>query len=150
MLVKAAKVLTNFVTNGRKLNSTKNPLLHRLSDLDFLDRWTIDLVKLVGKFSRQLLLDPSVIYRLIPPLCPEYSILHQQFHRPDSAEVAVRGISNTYWNDNLAKIALPNGDQAWNVTCAAQNLAVLGRPEPYIFGISPTSQIPVHCGTRNP
>ncbi len=126
MLVKAAKVLTNFVSNRRKLNSTKNPLLHRLSDLDLLDLWAMDLVKLVGKFSRQLLLDPTVIYRLIPPLCPEYSILHQQFHRPDSADVAVRGNSNTYWNDSLAKITLPNGDQAWNVTCAAQNLAVLG------------------------
>jgi WD40 repeat protein/pimeloyl-ACP methyl ester carboxylesterase len=126
MLVKAAKVLTTFVSNRRKLNSTKNPLLHRLSDIDLLERWTIDLVKLIGKFSRQLLSDPSAIYGLIPPLCPEYSILHQQFHQPNSAEVAVRGISNTSWNDNLAKIDLPNGDQAWNVTCAAQNLAVLG------------------------
>ena len=40
--------------------------------------------------------------------------------------MVVGGTSNTYWNDNLAKIALPNGDQAWNVTCAAQSIAVLG------------------------
>jgi len=126
MLVKASKVLTTFVSNRRKLNSTQNPLLHRLSDIDLLERWTIDLVKLIGKFGRHLLSDPSAIYRLIPPLCPEHSILHQQFYQLDSAELAVGGISNTSWNDNVAKIALPNGDQAWNVTCAAQNLAVLG------------------------
>ena len=126
MLVKAAKVLTSFVSNRRKLNSTKNPLLHRLSDIDILERWAIDLVRLVGKFSRQLLSDPSIIYTLIPSLCPEYSVLHQQFHRPDSAEVVVKGISNTSWSDNLARIALPNSDQAWNVTCAAHHLAVLG------------------------
>lgn len=126
LLVKAAKVLTNFISNRRKLNVTKNPLLHRLSDLDSLDRWTVDLVKMVGKFSRQLLSDPTVIYRLIPPLSPEYSIIHQQFHQLDSAELVVRGVSDTYWNDNLARIALPNGEQAWNVTCAGQSLAVLG------------------------
>lgn len=126
MLVKAAKVLTTFIRNRRKLNSTKNPLLHRLSDIDLLERWTTDLIKLVGKFGRQLILDPSAIYKLIPPLCPEDSILHQQFHRPESAEVVIKGISNTSWNDNLAKVALPNGGQAWDVTCAAHILAVLG------------------------
>ncbi|KAL9614137.1 MAG: hypothetical protein Q9167_001347 [Letrouitia subvulpina] len=126
ILVKAAKVLTTFINNRRKLNSTKNPLLHRLSDIDLLERWTIDLVKLVGKFGRQLMLDPSAIYKLVPPLCPEHSILYQQFYRPDSTEMVIKGISNTSWNDNLAKIALPNGGQAWNVTCAAHNLAILG------------------------
>ncbi|KAG8525535.1 uncharacterized protein KY384_009179 [Bacidia gigantensis] len=126
MLVKAAKVLSTFVSHRRKLNSIKNPLLHRLSDIDLLERWSIDLVKLVGKFATQLMLDPSAVYKLIPPLCPENSILRQQFHQPDSAEVAVSGISNTSWNDNLARIALPNGEQAWNVICAAQRLAVLG------------------------
>ena len=126
MLVKASKVLTTFISNRRKLNSTKNPLLHRLSDIDLLERWTIDLVKVVGKFSRQLLSSPSAVYKLIPALCPKHSILHQQFHRLDLAEVVVQGISHTSWNDNLAKIALPNGEQAWNVACAAHNLAVLG------------------------
>ena len=125
-LVKAAKVLTTFVSNRRKLNLTTNPLLHRLSDIEVLERWAIDLVKLVGKFGRQLILDPSAIYKLVPPFCPEDSLLYQQFYESDSARVVVRGISNISWNDNLAKIELPNGDQAWNVSCAAQNLAVLG------------------------
>ena len=56
MSAKAVKVLTNFVSNRRKLNSTKDPLLHRLSDLDLLEHWTIDLVKMIGKFSRQFAL----------------------------------------------------------------------------------------------
>jgi WD40 repeat protein/pimeloyl-ACP methyl ester carboxylesterase len=126
LLVKTAKVLATFVSNRRKLNLTKNPLIHRLSDIDLLERWAVDLIKLAGKFSRQLLSDPSAIYKLIPPLCPQYSILHQQFHQPHSAEVTIRGIANTSWSDNLAKIDLPNADQAWNVTSAAESIAVLG------------------------
>jgi hypothetical protein len=29
------------------------------------------------------------------------------------AEVSVSGISNYHWNDNLARITVPGGDQAW-------------------------------------
>jgi WD40 repeat protein len=126
ILVKAAKALNNFAATTRKINVAKNPLLHRLSDLELLNLWAIDLVKVVGKFSRHLVLDPSAIYRLIPPFCPENSILHQQFHQPELAEVSVSGISNYHWNDNLARITVPGGDQAWNIACAGPYIAVLG------------------------
>ena len=129
------------------MNSTKNPLLHRLCDLDLLERWAVDLVKLIGKFSRQLSSDPSIIYNLIPALCPKHSILHQQFYQRDSTEIAISGISDTDWNDNLAKIALPNGDQAWNVACAAVILAVLGSSGTvYIWNASNFSEI---CTVRH-
>ncbi|KAL8788492.1 MAG: hypothetical protein Q9195_007269 [Heterodermia aff. obscurata] len=146
-LVKAAKALTSFVRHRRKFNSTENPLLHRLSDLDLLERWTVDLVKLIGKFSRQLSSDPSIIYNLIPALCPKYSILHQQYFQRDATEIAIRGISDTHWNDNLAKIALPNGDQAWNIACAADILAVHGSSGTvYIWNASNFSEI---CTVRH-
>ena len=125
-LVKAAKALTNLVNHRRRLNSAKNPLLHRLSDLDYLERWAVDLVKMIGKFSRQLSSDPNIIYKIIPALSPKNSILHHKFYHRDATEIAVRGILDTEWNDNLAKIALPNGDQAWNIACAANILAILG------------------------
>ena len=146
-LIMAAKVLTKFVSHRRKLNSTQNPLLHRLSDLDLLERWAVDLVKLIGKFSRQLSSDPSIIYNLIPALCPRYSLLHQQFFRQDATEIAIRGISDTHWNDSLAKIALPNSDQAWNIACAADILAVLGSSGTvYIWNASNFSEI---CTVRH-
>ena len=146
-LVKAAKVLTSFVSQRRKLNSTENPLLHRLSDLDLLERWAVDLVKMIGKFNRQLSSDPTIIYNLIPALCPKYSILHQQYYQRDATEIAIKGISDTHWNDNLAKIALPNGDQAWNIACAADILAVLGSSGTvYIWNASNFSEV---CKVRH-
>ena len=125
VLVKAAKVLTHFVNTTRKLNVPKNPLLHHLSDLELLDKWIIDLPKVVGKFSKYLLSDPSAIYTLIPPFCPDQSALHQQFHHAGSATVSVSGIENMAWNDNLARIVLPYGDQALKITCVGQHIAVL-------------------------
>ena len=146
-LVKAAKVLTRFISHRRKLNSTKNPLLHRLSDLDLLERWAVDLVKMIGKFNRQLSTDATIIYNLIPALCPKYSILRQQFYQRDSTELTIGGISDTHWNDSLAKIALPNGDQAWNIACAALVLAILGPSGTvYIWNASNFSEI---CTVRH-
>ncbi|KAG6988859.1 hypothetical protein G7Y79_00069g096510 [Physcia stellaris] len=110
-LVEAAKVLTRLVNHSRKSNSKENPLLHRGADLDVLELWAVDLVKMIGKFSRQISSDPTIIYNLIPALCPKYSIVHQQFHQQDPTEISIKGLSDTHWNDNLAKLVLPNGDQ---------------------------------------
>ncbi|KAH8820667.1 hypothetical protein F5884DRAFT_57550 [Xylogone sp. PMI_703] len=126
ILVKAGKVLSTFLHTYRKLNATKNPLLHRLSDLDLLDLWAIDLVKIVGKFSRHLLFYPQAIYELVPALCPERSILRRQFYQPGTTEISLSGISDSDWSDNLAKISLPNDIQAWKIICAAQYIAVQG------------------------
>ena len=125
-LVKVAKVLIHFVSTKRKFNAIKNPMLHRLLDLELLDMWAIDLVKVVGKFSKHLISDPSAIYQLIPPVCPKESVLHRQFHHPETAVMLVSGFSTPGWSDNLAKFVLPNGDRAWEIACASQCVAVLG------------------------
>jgi WD40 repeat protein len=126
ILVKAAKVLSAFLSAKRKLNVTNNPPFQHLSDMELLDHWTIDLVKLVGKFGRHLLLDPLGIYKVVPPFCPEKSILRRTFYQPILADLSVSGISNTNWNDNLAKLALPSGDRAWKIVCSGRHIAVLG------------------------
>ena len=125
ILVKAAKVLNSFVSAIRRINASRNPLLHRLSDLELLDKWIIDLPKVVGKFGKYLLSDPSVIFKLVAPFCPNGSILYQQFHKAGLAIVTISGISNMTWNDNLARITLPQGNQAWKIACTGQNVAVL-------------------------
>lgn len=125
VLVRAAKELTSFAGLCRKRNATKNPMLHRLRDLELLDLWAIDLVKVVGRFHRQLLSDSAAIYKLIPPFCPDNSALHRQFYQPESSDLLISGISNIAWNDNLARISLPDGDQGWKITCAGHHFAVL-------------------------
>lgn len=142
ILVKAAKALGIFVSLNRKLNANKNPLLHRLSDLESLDLWIVDLVKVVGKFSRHLLFEPVAIYKLVPPFCPEKSVIHRQFYRPRSAEITVSGVFNITWDDNLAKIKLPNAEQAWKIACTGSCVAVLGSAGTiFIYDSSNFSQI---------
>ena len=125
IMIKAARALTSFVSLNRRLNVDKNPLLHRLQDLELLDLWAIDLVKLVGKFGRHLKDNPAAIYKIIPQLCPKDSIIYRQFNNSDSLGLSVSGISNSIWDDCLARISLHDGAKAWKIRCAGPYFAVL-------------------------
>ncbi|KIX06231.1 uncharacterized protein Z518_04206 [Rhinocladiella mackenziei CBS 650.93] len=124
ILVQAARALTKFVSKNRKLNATRSPMLHRLSTLELLESWTVDLVRIAGKFSRHLLVQPQAIYEIVPALCPSNSITNLQFHRNKTASMRIYG-QNESWNDVFARFSLRHGEPAWKVVCAGQYLAAL-------------------------
>jgi len=126
VLVTAAGALAWFARFNRKLNVEKNPLLHRVQDLEFYDLWATDLMKIVAKFGRYLLDDPSSIYGIVPPLCPRNSAIFQQFGHSGLSALSVHGISNSIWNDCLASLSLRHGAKAWKISCAGRHVAVLG------------------------
>ena len=125
VLVTAARVLNWFSGLNRKLNTENNPLLHRLQDLELLDLWATDFVKIVAKFGRHLLDDPTAIYKIVPPLCPRNSIMSRQFGNRDGLNLSISGISHAAWNDCLARVSLPNGAKAWKISCSGRYIAVL-------------------------
>jgi len=125
VLVTAAGALTWFAGLNRKLNVEKNPLLHRVQDLELYDTWAIDLMKIVAKFGRYLLDDPSSIYKIIPPLCPQNSAVFRQFAHTGLSALSIHGISNAIWNDCLASLSLRHGAKAWKISCAGRHIAVL-------------------------
>ena len=125
VLVSTARVLSWFSSLNRKLNVEKNPMLHRLQDLELFDLWATDLVKVVAKFGRHLLDDPTAIYKIVPPLCPRNSIMSRQFGRKNSSQLSIAGISQATWNDCLARISLRDGAKAWRIICAGRHIAVL-------------------------
>ena len=125
VLVTAARVLNWFIGLNRKLNTEKNPLLHRLEDLELIDLWATDLMKIVAKFGRHLLDDPTAIYKIVPPLCPRNSIMSRQFGRNGNSNLSISGISHAAWNDCLARVSLHNSAKAWKISCAGRHIAVL-------------------------
>lgn len=125
ILVRASKALASFVHRTRKEDVSRNPMLHRLSDLALIDDWIVDLVKLVGKFGPTLVTEPGVIYDIVPAFCPPKSVLHRQYHDPNLANIKLLGSRDVPWNDNLGRLVLPGDAQAWKIACAGNNLAVL-------------------------
>lgn len=125
ILVKASKALAAFTSDMKKRNVNRNPMLHRLSDLELLDLWSVDLIKIVGKFGRYLQSTPMVIYNVIPALCPPASIISRQFYEKKSALIKLEGIEDAEWTDHLGRFNLPDGAEALEIVCAAKTLAVL-------------------------
>ncbi|TPX18252.1 uncharacterized protein E0L32_002761 [Thyridium curvatum] len=83
------------------------PLSHD-REIQMLERWGNDLVHLVPKFSRRMIVSPASIHHLIPPFCPHSSIIYQQFHTP-SRGLNVQGLAATGWDDCLSTMHYPKG-----------------------------------------
>lgn len=58
VLVYSSKSMTLYVRRKRSRYAATNLLLHRLGELDLLESWAIDFLKLIGKFGRNLTASP--------------------------------------------------------------------------------------------
>jgi WD40 repeat protein len=124
ILAHASRSLNTLVRRRRKYDTQTNPLLHRLQDLELVELWATDLIKIIGKFGPNLTKDPSSIYKEIPPFCPRDSMIHKQFGMNISG-LSVSGISGASWDDSLAKMSLGSGSQAITMICSGNHSAVL-------------------------
>ncbi|OBT75830.1 hypothetical protein VF21_05527 [Pseudogymnoascus sp. 05NY08] len=122
VLITASGVLRVFAITRRKIESTTQHSQHRLS-LEVVEQWSIDLLKIIGKFSSYIVDDPTAIQRLIPQFCPRRSAMYRQFGK--QPHLLVRNISNDDWDDCLGRIAIDSGYQATEIACSTQHLAAL-------------------------
>ncbi|KAK7981273.1 Type I Iterative PKS [Apiospora arundinis] len=103
-------------------------LLRRKSRVDLLlgeevviiDAWATDLVRLAGRFGKQLMAHPESILHLIPPFCPTQSAPYTQFATSGvTAVVQVRGLSTKTWDDYLCAV-IPSEPNAGNSSGVAR------------------------------
>ncbi|KAJ5385287.1 Eisosome protein 1 [Penicillium concentricum] len=127
-LVAVSSHLMSFVRQRRKVDAIKPPPLLRLPELALLETWALDLLKMTAKFGIHLSDDPNAIYKYIPALSPENSVLYQKYAKKSSYTISVSGITNTDWDDCLARVS--NGsDSALYIAVSAEYLALAnGRP----------------------
>ncbi|GJN69743.1 hypothetical protein PLICBS_003795 [Purpureocillium lilacinum] len=125
VLAKASKVLGLVAKSIRKRDASRNPMLHRITDLECVDNWAVDLLKLVGKFGRQLTTDPTVVYDVVPAMCPPATAIHQYCYDVRNSIVRLYQGAQAGWNDNLGRLSMAGGAQAWDLCCAARTVAVL-------------------------
>lgn len=122
-LVVASRYLTDVVLKLRRL-SDEESLAHRQA-IGVIDGWATDLIKIVGKFGNSLNKNPDSIHKLIPPFCPEDSIIYQQFGRKESKALHVSGITSSNWDDCLARFSLEQGVLASAVLAAGSRIVIL-------------------------
>ena len=125
-LVYTAKSLTSSLEKRAKFNADQSPLTHGLQEMDTLELWATDLVKIVGKFGVQLIAYPRSIYKLIPSFCPRNSMIYRQFSTAKSSSgISVSGFSNSNWDDSLARFSVGRDCQALSIMCVGRYFAIL-------------------------
>lgn len=124
VLISTSQILTSFVFRRRKIDAARMLLPQRVLDLQLLELWAVDLLKIVGKFGGHLLQVPSTIYKCITQFCPRKSALFQQFSRSTINPLSVSGLSNMEWDDCLAKISVGGDNQALLINSSDRYVAV--------------------------
>ncbi|KAJ5657796.1 uncharacterized protein N7484_001445 [Penicillium longicatenatum] len=122
VLVSSAKSMNLYARRKRGRYAVTNPMAHRLQELNLVETWATDLLKLIGKFGLSLTESPTSIYQQIPPFCPKSSMIFRQFN---SHSLVVDGLSTATWDDSLAKISLQPATQGLIIDCAGDLFAVL-------------------------
>ncbi|KAK6855325.1 NACHT and WD domain protein [Apiospora arundinis] len=121
-LVEVSHALSSFVKRKRKEDSARDPSMRRFEDLEMLEVWARDLLKLPGKFGRILLQDPSAIQTSVAPFCPIGSAIHKLFSTA-SPKPKVRGLPED-WDDCLARFSIGKDRQGASIKTCSQYLAV--------------------------
>ncbi|KFX99172.1 hypothetical protein O988_04014 [Pseudogymnoascus sp. VKM F-3808] len=122
-LVVATRYLADVVIKLRKLDDEES--LAQRQAISVIECWATDLIKIVGRFGNSLSQYPESIYKLIPPFCPEDSIIYQQFGRKERRALQVSGITRNGWDDCLARFSLEQGFVASSILAAGSCIVIL-------------------------
>jgi WD40 repeat protein len=77
------------------------PLISR--EVETINAWITDLIRITAKFRTHLLTSPPSIYSLIPPMCPSDSIIARTYSSRQR-NLLVKGLNAQRWDDCLARI----------------------------------------------
>lgn len=119
VLAQTSKDLSKIARNSRQ-NSTLG-----ISDQELISSWSVDLLRIMGRYGSLLRRKPDAIYNSIPPFCPKGSSIHQLFGKSEA--LSVSGISTEKWDDLFARISLGKSF-ASSIQAAGSQVAVLAAP----------------------
>ncbi|KFA66678.1 hypothetical protein S40285_09198 [Stachybotrys chlorohalonatus IBT 40285] len=135
-LIQASKHLSKYALKLRKHDAAETAGQMHLVELELLESWAVDLIKIIGKFPT-LRQNPSSVYKLIPPFCPRDSSIYQLFGKAESRNIQVSGLSTRNWDDLTTRITLRDGAFASSISVAGPRIFVLtSSGDIYVFDAS--------------
>lgn len=117
VLTSTAKILVSFVESYHRISKEFIPLVQPVVEMDLLHSWSSELVRIVGKFGLHLSQHPGCIHSLIPLFCPADSMMSQHLRWSGLSAPRITGVSNTHWDDSLAKFTLGHGQSPKTILC---------------------------------
>ncbi|KAL1868420.1 hypothetical protein VTK73DRAFT_3714 [Phialemonium thermophilum] len=97
VLTRTANQMENYYQRQRKYFEPP------AQEVQLSSSWSVDLHRLVGKFSAHLVRQPDSIYSLIPPFCPRASAIATVFGGPRSC-LRIVGLRESQWDSRVTCI----------------------------------------------
>lgn len=113
-LTRSAQWLKTFVKRRKHLLEDSKSVQIDQDDLNDLNAWVKDLSRIVGKFGSILSTNPSSIYKLVPPFCPDSSMVKRYYGKTQNS-FSVTGLSNPDWDDCHARRSVDPDDSGSQV-----------------------------------
>lgn len=123
VLIEASHAMSSFVHRKRRIDVTRAAASRRFEDLELLDSWSHDLLKIPGKFGSSLIQEPSSIFTSVAPFSPLRSAVFRYFSKIAAPSVSVRGLPDD-WDDCLARVTLGAGSRATLIASSGRYVAV--------------------------
>lgn len=124
VLIDASQALHVFVKAKRKADAAKDPISRRFHDLENIEAWSKDLLKILGKFGGYLLQDPASVYYCLAPFCPTTSQVHKTFGEKGTSGLRVNGKSEE-WDDCLARFSVGSECRATIIASSNAHVALV-------------------------
>ncbi|KAI0452700.1 hypothetical protein F5B21DRAFT_506079 [Xylaria acuta] len=118
-LYQAGKSCTSLV--NRRTHQT--PVVNAQKQLSMVERWGIDLVRLVNKFGKRLDQFPSSIHSSIPIFCPSESAFRKQFVNPYRG-LNLQGCISEKWDDRLCTISYSHASKPADIASSGKRTAI--------------------------
>ncbi|KAI4108869.1 MAG: hypothetical protein LQ339_001987 [Xanthoria mediterranea] len=126
ILVDASQSVTAYLGKKSIVDTESSPLTHRLQEKELLELWSIDLVKIVGKFGGQLVKHPRTIQSLIPTLCPTTTAIFQYFGQTKArGRIILSGFSHLRWDDCLSRFSVGRDTQSLGIIALDRLFVIL-------------------------
>ncbi|KAL8646882.1 MAG: hypothetical protein Q9210_005880 [Variospora velana] len=82
-----------------------------------LSQWANDIIRVVGRFGRNIVENPTSIHKHVVPFCPKESIISRSFGTKSHSGFTVSGITSKKWDDCLARMTMGEDQTASKVLC---------------------------------
>ena len=126
VLLQASKALNAFITSSNKLHTDRSSATQLVNEKELLALWATDMTHIVAKFGLHLVRHPKAIYELVPLFCPYKSVLFQQFgSKQEFSSIRISGLSNSAWDDCLAKFLIGGRKVPIEIVCLDQYFSIM-------------------------
>ncbi|KAI1214673.1 uncharacterized protein F4807DRAFT_449259 [Annulohypoxylon truncatum] len=152
VLIQASKDLSKYCLKEQQYATKLGDNDVYVTEHELFKSWSIDFVKILGKFGANLRRNPQSIYELIPPFCPRKSSIYQLFGKAEASSITVSGISMEDWDDSLARMSFGYGDYASSIAASGALVGFLTSPgDVFLYDSSTFGEVevsPIKHGER--